>query len=133
MSYCNSRMIRSICLGVFCLAGALSAAAAARAQAPAAGANEQRDARMAWWRDARFGMFIHWGPYAVPAGEWNGKKYPGAGEWLMYDAKIPVLEYEKYPPKFNPVKFDADKWVGIAKAAGMKYIVIRSNAIRWRS
>jgi alpha-L-fucosidase len=87
----------------------------------------QRDARMAWWREARFGMFIHWGLYAVPAGVWQDKPVPGAGEWIMYTGKIPVADYEKLPAQFNPVQFDAHAWVALAKAAGMKYIVITSK------
>jgi len=98
-----------------------------RAAAPAAETKEQRDQRMAWWRDARFGMFIHWGLYAVPAGEWNGKKVGSIGEWIMNNAHIPVADYEKLAGQFNPVKFDAKAWVAIAKGAGMKYIVITSK------
>jgi len=82
---------------------------------------------MQWWREARFGMFIHWGLYAVPAGTWQGKAAPGLGEWIMDQANIPVAEYEKFAKRFNPVKFDAAQWVGIAKAAGVKYIVITSK------
>jgi len=78
-------------------------------------------------RDARFGMFIHWGVYAVPAGEWQGKLIPGIGEWIMNRAKIPVTEYEKLAGQFNPIKFNADEWVRLAKAAGQKYIVITSK------
>lgn len=83
-----------------------------------------------WFRDAHFGMFIHWGLYAVPAGQWNGKKIPGIGEWIMKKAPggpIPVKEYEKLTLKFNPVKFDANQWVKLAKDAGMKYIVITAK------
>ena len=87
----------------------------------------QRDARMAWWRDARFGMFIHWGLYAIPAGEWNGKPIKGIGEWIMDRANIPQADYEKLAGQFNPVKFDAAEWVRIAKDAGVKYIVITSK------
>jgi len=86
-----------------------------------------KDARMEWWREARFGMFIHWGIYAIPAGSYGGKDIPGIGEWIMDRAKIPLEEYEKYAQQFNPVKFNADEWVRIAKAAGMKYIVITSK------
>lgn len=86
-----------------------------------------KDERMDWWRKARFGMFIHWGVYSVPAGEWKGQRAPGAGEWIMQQAKIPVSEYEQLAKQFNPVKFDADQWVRIAKDAGMKYIVITSK------
>jgi len=86
-----------------------------------------RDERMQWWREARFGMFIHWGLYAVPAGEWKGQRIPGTGEWIMNSAKIPSPEYEMFAKQFNPVKFNADEWVRIAKNAGMKYIVITSK------
>lgn len=85
------------------------------------------DERMQWWREARFGMFIHWGLYAIPAGEHKGKRVKGIGEWIMDKADIPVAEYEKFAGQFNPVKFDADEWVSIAKNAGMKYIVITSK------
>ena len=88
---------------------------------------EQRDARMGWWRDAKFGMFIHWGVYAVPAGRYHGKEVRGIGEWIMNRAKIPVAEYKSYAKKFNPVKYDPDAWVRLAKEAGMKYIVITSK------
>lgn len=88
---------------------------------------ESKEARMKWWHDARFGMFIHWGVYSVPAGEYQGKIYPGLGEWLMNDAKIPGNEYEKFAKQFNPVKFDAAEWVKTAKEAGVKYIVITSK------
>ncbi len=87
----------------------------------------QRDARMQWWREARFGMFIHWGLYSVPAGTYHGKQIGGIGEWIMNNAEIPVVEYAGYAKQFNPVKFDADEWVSIAKNAGMKYIVITSK------
>jgi len=87
----------------------------------------QRNARMAWWRAARFGMFIHWGVYSVPAGTYNGKQVPGIGEWIMNKGKIPVAEYRKYAKEFDPVKFNADEWVRTARDAGMKYIVITSK------
>ena len=101
-------------------------AASAQAQAtPPAESPAQHDARMAWFRDARFGMFIHWGVYSVPAGEWKDKT--GYGEWFLEETKIPVSEYEKFADRFNPVKFDAKAWVRAAKDAGMKYIVITSK------
>ena len=80
---------------------------------------------MSWWREARFGLFIHWGLYAIPAGEWNGKTTHG--EWIRTTAEIPIDQYDKFIDRFNPVKFDADKWVQMAKNAGMKYIVITSK------
>ena len=88
---------------------------------------KQRDARMRWWREARFGMFIHWGVYSVPAGVHKGKPVKGIGEWIMHKGKIPIPEYEEYAKQFNPLKFDAEKWVEIASNAGMKYIVITSK------
>jgi alpha-L-fucosidase len=87
----------------------------------------ERDQRMKWWRAARFGMFIHWGLYAVPAGEYKGQRSTRIGEWIMEWANIPRAEYEKFAAGFNPVKFNASEWVGLAKAAGMKYIVITSK------
>lgn len=86
---------------------------------------EARDARMQWWRDARFGMFIHWGLYAIPAGEWNGST--NHAEWIRTTAQIPLEEYNKFVNQFNPVKFNAEEWVKLAKDAGMKYIVITSK------
>jgi alpha-L-fucosidase len=86
-----------------------------------------RDARMAWWRDAQFGMFIHWGAYAVPAGTYRDTRVSGIGEWIMSRGKIPIPEYEGFVRAFNPVKYDAEEWVRIAKDAGMKYIIITSK------
>jgi alpha-L-fucosidase len=72
-------------------------------------------------------MFIHWGLYAIPAGEWKGEAIPGIGEWIMYRARIPVAEYELLAKQFNPVEFDAAEWVSIAKRAGQKYLVITAK------
>ena len=108
-------------------------AARGGAQEPAPAADplketpRQRDARMAWWREGRFGMFIHWGLYAVPAGVWKGKQIGGIGEWIMARARIPVEDYETLVPQFNPVRFDADAWAKLAADAGMKYMVITSK------
>ncbi|MDF7800830.1 alpha-L-fucosidase [Pontiellaceae bacterium B1224] len=91
------------------------------------------DSHMEWWREARYGMFIHWGLYSVAGGEWKGKDYGkeqggASAEWLMNSAKIPGAEYrETLAPQFNPTEFDAEEWVSIAKSAGMKYIVITSK------
>src|ERR1700683_5014271 len=87
----------------------------------------QRDERMAWWRDARFGMFIHWGLYSIPAGTWNGKQIPGIGEWIMNNASIPVKDYKALASQFNPTSFNAHDIVALAKSAGMKYIVITAK------
>ncbi len=88
---------------------------------------EQRDARLKWWNDARFGLFIHWGLYSQAAGYWNGKPSKGAGEWIMNDMQIPDSQYAKLVPQFDPEKFNAREWVRLAKNAGMKYIVITSK------
>jgi alpha-L-fucosidase len=81
---------------------------------------------MAWWREARFGLFIHWGLYAVPAGTWQGKRTGGA-EWILNTARIHPDDYMPLQKQFNPVDFDAEEWVTIAKNAGMRYIVITSK------
>jgi alpha-L-fucosidase len=72
-------------------------------------------------------MFVHWGLYAVPAGTYKGKRIDGIGEWIMNSAPIPIEEYEKFADAFNPIGFNADEWVRLAKNAGMKYIVITSK------
>ncbi len=114
-----SAMIVSVGCGV----SAFGADAAS--DSPAKETKAQRDARMAWFHAAKFGMFIHWGVYSVPAGEWQGKK--DYGEWFLEQTKMPVSQYEKFRDQFNPVKFDAKQWVAIAKDAGMKYLVITSK------
>lgn len=116
----------AVCLALLAAAVA-GGSSAAYAAAPGQETPAQRDRRMAWWRQARFGMFIHWGLYAIPAGRWKGQKIPGAGEWIMHTAKIPVAEYELLQKQFNPVKFDARQWVEVARRAGMRYIVITSK------
>jgi len=87
----------------------------------------QRDARMHWWREARFGMFIHWGLYAVPAGVYQGRPTPSIGEWIMNTLKIPVADYAAEASQFDPEQFNADQWVAIAKASGMKYIIMTAK------
>ena len=87
--------------------------------------SKQNDPKMQWWREAKFGMFIHWGLYAVPSGKWGEKTT--YGEWLMHTAKISRTEYSSLAKQFNPTKFNAEEWVKIAKDAGQKYIVITSK------
>ncbi len=94
---------------------------------PIVESEQQHDARMSWWRDARFGMFVHWGIYAVPAGRWPGYDSKNIGEWIQRNAKVPVYEYEKFSEQFNPVDYDPQAWVSMAKDAGCKYIVITSK------
>jgi alpha-L-fucosidase len=83
--------------------------------------------RLQWWTDAKFGLFIHWGVYSVPAGTYNNKKIDGIGEWIMYNGEIPSATYKDFAKSFNPVKYDPKAWVKMAKDAGMKYIVITSK------
>ncbi len=84
--------------------------------------------RMRWWRDASFGMFIHWGAYAIPGGERNGEICKGGAEWIMDKLDYTIEDYEnQVSSQFNPVKFNADDWVSMAKNAGMKYIVLTSK------
>jgi len=85
------------------------------------------DERMQWWRQAKFGMFIHWGVYSVPAGTYQGQQSKHIGEWIMRDFNIPVAEYAGYAKQFDPTNFNAEQWVKIAKDAGMKYIVITAK------
>lgn len=102
-----------------------SAEATAARPAPRQETPAQKAERMDWWTDARFGLFIHWGLYAVPAGEWKGKR--GYGEWIMEEADIPKAEYEQFATRFNPVKYDPDAWARAAKDAGMKYVILTSK------
>lgn len=89
--------------------------------------NGKEHPNIKWFKDAKFGMFIHWGLYSKLAGEWKGKKYYGSGEWIMNQAKIPVKEYEQVAASFNPVGFNAEEWAQLASDAGMKYMVITAK------
>ena len=87
-----------------------------------------QDQKMAWWREARFGMFIHWGPYALWGGEYHGhQQRVGGTEWIMNRCKIPVKEYQEMTRKFNPTDYNPEEWVRLAKETGMKYIVITTK------
>ena len=79
--------------------------------------DEGAASRIAWWRDAKFGLFMHWGVYSIP----------GRGEWVQWNEQIPVDEYAKLADQFNPEKFDPDEWAATAKAAGMKYTVLTAR------
>ena len=81
--------------------------------------------RLDWWREARFGMFIHWGLYSILAGKWGGRD--DYAEWVRNNAHIPVSEYDRLVSRFNPTLFDADKWIGMAKDAGAKYVTITTK------
>ena len=125
----NGRSLKELCalgalLGSMTLAG--SAARVPQTANPPA-TDPARAKRLAWFREAKYGLFIHWGLYAIPAGEWKGKRSLGLGEWIMNRSQIPVKEYEQLAARLNPVKFDPDAWVQLAQDAGMKYIVITSK------
>ena len=102
-------------------------AGAAQSTTPPRPFDAAREKRLEWFRDAKYGMFIHWGLYAIPAGEWKGQRSLGLGEWIMNRLKIPVRDYEPLAKQFNPTKFNPDEWVQLAQDAGMKYIVITSK------
>src|SRR5262245_2447179 len=94
---------------------------------PEDAAREMNNPRSKWFREAKYGLFIHWGLYAIPAGTWKGQQIPGIGEWIMNRAKVPVKEYEQLAAQFNPVKFNAEEWAQMAQDAGMKYLTITSK------
>src|SRR5690349_22063529 len=116
------RLSLKLCLAAICAQAVFAQPGAKPLPAP-----KSQDEKMQWFRQAKFGLFIHWGLYSIPAGEWKGQPIAGIGEWIMNRAKIPVKEYEQLAGQFNPVKFDAEAWVQMAEDAGMKYIVITSK------
>ena len=119
----------SIAITAALAAVAILSSSCGRAEKTAAPATEPELTAAALDRfdDMKFGMFIHWGLYAIPAGEWKGKYVRGIGEWIMFREQIPVKEYEQLAAQFNPVKFSGDEWAQLAKDAGMKYMVITSK------
>lgn len=96
-------------------------------QAPIRPYDARQQERMRWFGEARLGLFIHWGLYSIPAGQWPGRENTRRGEWIMLEEDIPSDEYEKLAGQFNPVKFDARAWVEVAKAAGFKYLVVTTK------
>jgi alpha-L-fucosidase len=86
---------------------------------------DSADDRMAWWREARFGMFLHWGLYSVLGGTWGERD--DYGEWIRSTAHIPLAEYDRLLARFNPVAFDADRWAETARATGMRYVTITTK------
>ncbi|MHC4906129.1 MAG: alpha-L-fucosidase [Planctomycetota bacterium] len=88
---------------------------------------EQRDERLAWFNDARFGMFIHWGVYSVPAGKYKGREIPHDSCFITERTKMPLTDYHAFAAQFNPTQYDPDAWVRLARDAGMKYIVITTK------
>jgi alpha-L-fucosidase len=80
-----------------------------------------------WFKQAKFGMMIHWGLYSLPAGEWNGQRMPLIGEWAQSYFRIPGVQYSRLAAAFNPILFDADEWVQLAIDSGMRYMVVTSK------
>jgi alpha-L-fucosidase len=103
------------------------ASPAASSSAPATASTPSADDGKQWFREARFGMFIHWGVYAVPAGVYKDKPIGGIGEWIMNNAPVPVAEYRTYAKDFTAANYDPAAWAALAKEAGMKYVVITSK------
>jgi alpha-L-fucosidase len=127
-------LFRPTLLAVACVLLALAisvssrgADTAATGQAPIKPYDAAQQQRMKWFTEARLGMFIHWGLYSIPAGQWPGRESTRRGEWIMQEEQIPSAEYEKLASQFNPVKFDAKAWVAVAKAAGFRYLVITTK------
>ena len=87
---------------------------------------EQNSNRIEWWKDAKFGLFLHWGLYSQAAGDWKGKPYKGNEHFMIYE-KLSLKEYGSLANDFNPTLFNAEKWVKDTKMAGMKYIVITTK------
>ena len=99
----------------------------APAEAQTDNARAAQEQRMAWWREARFGLFIHWGVYSVPAGEYQGRKVPHLAEWIMNAARIPKEEYRKFAAGFDPDGYDARQWVDAARKCGARYMVVTAK------
>ena len=89
-------------------------------------AQESTD-KMKWWTEAKFGMFIHWGVYSVPAGIYQGKDASNIGEWILCKGRIPLNVYREYAKEFNTVKYNPESWVKLAQEAGMKYMVLTAK------
>ena len=115
----NSKLTIPARSAILALAVLLGAQAVSKAETPP-------DARFGWFNQAKAGMFIHWGPYSVAAGEWQGKR-GNRDAHLMNEFRIPLADYKRLAKTFNPVNFDANAWVKLAKDAGLKYIVYVSK------
>lgn len=108
-------------------AGSVFSGSLPSSAAPSAESPEQNAARLKWFKEARFGMFIHWGVYAVPAGVWQGKDIRGIGEWILKNGEIPIETYKGFAKDFTAANYDPQAWADLAKEAGMKYVVITSK------
>ncbi|HTT62986.1 MAG TPA: alpha-L-fucosidase [Bryobacteraceae bacterium] len=111
------RLSRRDCFGLLGAGAALAAASGGDARADTAGSDADRERRMRWWHEARFGMFIHWGLYSVL----------GRHEWAMEEEGIPVAEYQLLAKRFTPEPNAARAWARLAKQAGQKYMVMTTK------
>src|SRR3954451_8067141 len=114
----NSRVMAVVVSGVV---AAFPTGAGGQPPATPAAPDPAKEKRLEWFREAKYGLFIHWGLYAIPAGEWKGHRSLALGECIMFRSRIRVREYETLASHFNPVKYKADEWVTLAKDAGIKY------------
>jgi hypothetical protein len=127
----RSRQAGPFLAGLTC-AALLAATGTVTAEAPPpVDSAEAKQARLAWFREAKFGLFIHWGLSAIPAGEWKGKTIPGIGEWIMNRAQVPVAEYEGLAKQWNPVKFNALAWVPRSTTTASPSFTRRSVPTTW--
>ena len=89
--------------------------------------DEKLNAARRWFKEAQYGLMVHWGLYALLGGEWRGRVMPGIAEWAQAYFRIPNAEYAALAKAFDPIFFNADEWVQIARDAGMKYVVFTSK------
>jgi len=128
--YKITRYFISLCIfaGALCLRAATNEPPRAPSRESLVTTPAERDARLGWWREARFGMFVHWGVYSSLGGTWHGRAYGGYGEHLQRMAKISIPVYrQEVAGAFNPTEFNADEWISLAKSAGMGYFVITAK------
>lgn len=127
----SAALVLACLLGAFFLSGCQSPASymdQPESELTAEQIEMARQKRIGWFKEARYGLFIHWGLYAIPGGTWKETvRKRGYSEWIMYSEKIPRAEYAQLARQFNPTEFDADAWADIAKKAGMKYVVITAK------
>lgn len=115
-------------LSLLCFAQAAAPSAAQQSAPPAFHETAaQRDARMAWFREARFGIFLHWGLYSVAGGQWDGQRVNDCGEWIQKFGNIPTSRYKELLPRFAPRRYDPKAWAKLFADAGARYIVVTAK------
>lgn len=90
-------------------------------------ARMDNDERTRWFHEARFGIFIHWGVYAVPAGEYKGDPVGWIGEWIMHSAQIPIADYRAFAKDFTASAYDPAAWADLFREAGARYVIITAK------